>query len=335
MTSRIPELDVLRCIGLLGIILAHVDPPQLIFQLRNFDVPLMVFLSGYLFSHRLLAINSFKAFTDYLLKRFVRLVVPVWIFLTLFYSIQYFYPAIFPINYTAYPQVMLSSYLLWEGFGYVWVIRIFLFMAILGPIFARYFRSFGAVVAFYAVYELLCWMLPQVFTTAVYSGWNKGLLYTLGFLILFIWGSWYPRLQRKTQLLVAVFSFFVLSAGFIYTVFLAKMPFDIGSYKYPPHLYYMHYAILLITLLFSLKKYLSRLYNPFVGFIGSSTIWIYLWHILWLLLLPNETWYYRFMLVFGLACFTTYIQQQFVLSLIRWFSLPKKVSDQLLIIFNS
>ncbi|MDY7013155.1 MAG: hypothetical protein SVX43_06045 [Cyanobacteriota bacterium] len=43
------RLDVLKTIGIILIILAHTNPPIWIHQIRNFDVPLMVLLSGTLF----------------------------------------------------------------------------------------------------------------------------------------------------------------------------------------------------------------------------------------------------------------------------------------------
>ena len=46
---REKKIDVLKFIGLFCIILAHVNPPQIIFQIRNFDVVLMILLSAYLF----------------------------------------------------------------------------------------------------------------------------------------------------------------------------------------------------------------------------------------------------------------------------------------------
>ena len=42
------KIDFIKFLGLFAIILAHVGPNEKIFQLRNFDVPLMVFISGFL-----------------------------------------------------------------------------------------------------------------------------------------------------------------------------------------------------------------------------------------------------------------------------------------------
>lgn len=119
MVERDRSIDIIRSLGLLCIILAHVNPPFILFQVRNFDVPLMVFISGYLFGGKNQTFKSIRDITSYLWKRFVRLVLPVWAFLSLFYSIQHFFPFLFKIDYTQYPNIILSSYMLMDGFGYV------------------------------------------------------------------------------------------------------------------------------------------------------------------------------------------------------------------------
>lgn len=78
---RDKKIDILKAIGAILIILAHVSNSPLILQLRNFDVPLMVMISGYL------AVDSLKkseSNMDYYRKRFIRLVVPTYIFLIFF-----------------------------------------------------------------------------------------------------------------------------------------------------------------------------------------------------------------------------------------------------------
>jgi len=46
---RDARFAILKVIAFLGIILAHAKPPTFIFQLRNFDVPMLVLVSGALF----------------------------------------------------------------------------------------------------------------------------------------------------------------------------------------------------------------------------------------------------------------------------------------------
>ena len=74
------RVDILRFIGLAMIILAHVSPPPFLFQLRNFDVPLMVLLSAISYG---LSYKPTETYPMYFWKRIKRLVFPVWLFLTL------------------------------------------------------------------------------------------------------------------------------------------------------------------------------------------------------------------------------------------------------------
>lgn len=52
--NRLIFIDYLKLLGLMCIILAHVCTNPIIMQLRSFDVPLMVMISGFL------AIGSYK-----------------------------------------------------------------------------------------------------------------------------------------------------------------------------------------------------------------------------------------------------------------------------------
>ena len=48
--SRDFTIDMLRFVGVSLILLAHIVPPDGLFQLRSFDVPLMIFVSGLSYS---------------------------------------------------------------------------------------------------------------------------------------------------------------------------------------------------------------------------------------------------------------------------------------------
>ncbi|MEH1966657.1 MAG: acyltransferase family protein [Nostoc sp.] len=77
------RFDILKTIGLVCIIIAHVKPENnILFDIRLFDVPLMVITSGTLYYYS--ANNKKISFLNYLQKRLPRLIVPVWLFLTFF-----------------------------------------------------------------------------------------------------------------------------------------------------------------------------------------------------------------------------------------------------------
>ncbi|QBQ40603.1 acyltransferase [Sphingobacterium psychroaquaticum] len=333
--TRDGSIDVLRSIGLLCIVLAHVVPPNWLFQIRNFDVPLMVFISGYLYAGRANQIQSFTSLLDYLGKRFVRLVVPVWIFLSLFYLIQYCFPSVFPINYTLFPDVMRSSYLLLEGFGYVWIIRVFLMMAILGPLSMVYFKKPISILYYYISYEVVYLLVQPYLGDGIGKQFNEILLYTAGFLVFFLLGSTYTSLTKSAKTILFTVTIALTALGGLYFYLYENVAFNIGSFKYPPRLFYMYYAVAICLFLFHLRPWLAPFNNRLITFIGSSTIWIYLWHILLLLILPIENWGIRFLVVFMLASTLTYVQQYLVEMFIRLSGCSSAVSKQLRIIFCS
>ena len=61
--SRDIEVDVLRSIGILLIILAHIKAPLMLTIIRCFDVPLMVFVSGLCYSGKTLMGGGTKSST--------------------------------------------------------------------------------------------------------------------------------------------------------------------------------------------------------------------------------------------------------------------------------
>ena len=89
--ARDISIDILRCIALIGIVVIHCEPESLwLRQIRNFDVPLMVFLSGVSYTLSIKDENTLidGGYLKYVIKRFKRLILPTWIFLGI-YSILF------------------------------------------------------------------------------------------------------------------------------------------------------------------------------------------------------------------------------------------------------
>ncbi|HFS2505823.1 TPA: acyltransferase family protein, partial [Escherichia coli] len=82
------RLDLMRLLGLLLIIFAHIGPPNALFQIRTFDVPMMIFVSGVAYY---ISSPSFFSWKIYYIKRVSRLLFPVWCFFALFYGVVYLF----------------------------------------------------------------------------------------------------------------------------------------------------------------------------------------------------------------------------------------------------
>ncbi|HID69714.1 MAG TPA: acyltransferase, partial [Desulfobacterales bacterium] len=127
IVDRNTNLDFLRFIAISCIILAHMGIPTIIFQARNFDVPLMVLLSGISFS--LYSSKSYSSYPSYLYSRFIRLIIPTWIFLVFYNSMIWAGNNDIPSTYNLCLQFSLIG---GSDIG-IWIIRIFFSMAIIAP----------------------------------------------------------------------------------------------------------------------------------------------------------------------------------------------------------
>lgn len=86
-------IDTLRFVGISLIILAHVSPPNIPFNIRCFDVPLMIFISGLIYADKNTGINF-----HFFIHRLKRLLIPLYLFLTIFFILIFFLKYIFKIR---------------------------------------------------------------------------------------------------------------------------------------------------------------------------------------------------------------------------------------------
>lgn len=279
------SIDIMRFIGLAAIILAHVGPPEILYQLRNFDVPLMVLVSGMAFG---ISYKPGIRYSHYLWKRLFRLVVPVWVFLTgYFFVLLIFNPSHPDLD----ANTTVNSYLLNGGIGYVWIIRVFLLVALVSPFIYMWhkrqssnFTYFGSLAVVFMIYEVVRYFtLPYI----QHDVGNKISLVThfiVPYGIIFAIGLRMTQLNEKqlTHFVILSLATFVSLALGLYVMEGVFVPTQ--DLKYPPALYYVSYALFVSCLLWMLREKIELLIDklklkPFVLFCAQNSIWIYLWHI--------------------------------------------------------
>ncbi len=301
--ARIEYVDFLKVLALFCIFLAHVGPPEWVIALRCFDVPLMVILSAMLGERsyaRKKALSSSPA--GYYLSRIRRIVVPTWLFLLIYFLIQ------FLLTREAHPsKYYLASFLLTRyGIGYVWIMLIYLYCALLIPLFSRWklsVRGIIIVLAACVLYEVMYFFgigrdIKLIDTTVFY-------LVPYGALTFL--GCNYSRMSEKARRLIAVGSLAVLAGLAIYYRVTGGAWLSFQETKYPPRLYFLSYGVFCsFTLMMVCEKHPLRLFShPAVRFLSSHSMWLYLWHILVLavyekLRLP-EIWVLQWAVVSALA----------------------------------
>ena len=303
-------IDYLKIIGLLLVILAHVSPPVLVNQLRSFDVPLLVLVSGYL------AAASYKGgnVKRYLYKRVKRLAFPAWIFICIF----------LPVRIVAYNQPTIEEVLKEVFFqrdsdmlGFLWVIWVYLVCACLIPIISK--LKFGAK-------SISLWLLVLVVFEACCRTQmvNSRLLYMTLFTIVpfgFITFIGYniTKITRPYLWVLVSFVIYALYSMWLYSSRGNYVQTDI--YKYPVQIYYLSFALSLSILIFVIFSKLKVPRNRLIEFMSSSSLWIYLWHIIALYAVKmfienDEYWLSQYVLIVFIATIITYIQNIIVDELI-------------------
>ena len=283
--KRNSNIDVLRALGLLLIILAHVHAPFSLHQFRSFDVPMMMFVSGLAMAvHPQSAIGGWV----WLWKRVKRLVFPVWIFLGLYFVFLFLAHKVVAFHLPTFPK-MVESFLLLDGIGYVWVIRVFLILAVLTPFLLIFYEKikkngivlFLALILWGGIQSILCYLAQFVmnipaFLKLVYEQYFLYMAYAIPFLLGLHLGirklqSW--RLYLCLALIAVIFLFLY--------IFQHGLPITISpDYKYPPQSYYLVWGCFMSVVCWLIVRKWSRiLQNRFLVFVGQNTIWIYLWHI--------------------------------------------------------
>lgn len=313
-TNQLGWIDFLKFIGISGIIVAHVGAPKWAIQARNFDVILLVFLSAFLSSttFRKLIDNS-KRPIEFVLSRIKRLVIPVWAFLTFFFLFKAVaQKELFDIGY------YLKSYgLTLYGIGYVWVILIYVYIALLIPLFDKLglnVKSIVGVFIIYFLYEVL-YFFNILSNPIVYSFFCFIIPYgVVGFL-----GFYYNKLNRKKriELIAGCFTVFASLAITLYartgTVVYVQM------YKYPPRLYYVSFGLFMTLMLAELCRLFSETCickNIIIRFVSRKSMQIYLWHIFSIELyemwkLPQK-WYLKYIVVYLFAIVLTVISDALI-----------------------
>ena len=287
MSTRDLSIDYLRFLGLSLIILAHASVPFTLAQIRCFDVPLMIFISGLTAARK-----SFPTYGKYLVGRTKRLLVPVYIFLSVYLLVLILAQTLEVIPKYVDVKMILDSYLLLGGVGYVWIIRVFLLMMLVTPLlvgFEKYCKSdflYGIVCLFLLVLNDVILHFASFTPERKYVSLilTEYVMYLVGYAPLFMLGLRLRYAGRNVLSYYVLWTILVLLIGlYVYKLF-HGFPIELSQhYKYPPQSYYLIYGAAVSVILWFCKNLINKIIlacklSSLALFVGQNTIWIYLWH---------------------------------------------------------
>lgn len=314
------RVDILRAIAIVCIVIAHSNPPDLVIELRNFDVTLMVFLLGISFS---MSTRSKKpAYLDYVKKRFKRLVTPTWIFLTVFFCLFYLIAKIRGDAFYFNWRVILGSYTLIDGIGFVWIMRVFFLIALICPFILTMSEKikrndlyFGVLALGYLLYKGLL-LIDLQLHGGIEKTYSSFIVYGFGYGLIAALGIRFKNLTNKQSLALGL----VMLIAYMSCMYRYNFA-STESYKYPPTLYYLSYGLFASILLYKLleiKSIEAVFDNRFVAFLSRSSVWLYFWHIIFIYVIKlfgssmpgiSGNAISRFVFIFSCALIITILQE--------------------------
>lgn len=318
--TRDVYIDFLRFLGLSLIILVHINPPASIAQIRCFDVPLMLFVSG-------LTASTSKCgkYGEFIVKRTKRLILPVWIFLAVYLPTLYFFQFKFLSEQYLTGEMIVRSFLLLDrSIGYVWIIRIFLIVMLITPFIQKLNNHLKRSSQFVCVIVAALFSLEgihylgqlcdedSIMSFLVVDIVQYGLAYSIPFLL----GVRCRNIEYNGQLKLSLFLLVTFLVSFICYLYNYGLPIRFTpNFKTPPHSYYIIYGCFVSVLLWQLKSIIPKwIKNSFFVVLGQNTIWIYLWHMP-LALVSNrisDSWEIRYLFVYLCAIGVFMVQRGIV-----------------------
>ena len=251
--------------------------------------------------------SSFGLWIRYVLKRFRRLVVPVWVFLVFFFLFFHF---IFGISF-GWRYIISSFALTSGGIQFVWVFRVFFTSAIFNPLLEKTVSKkgtvwsaicFGAVLA---VNEVLIYAAGLYVSGTTLKLLNYIVFYTVSYAMISGLGIAVQRMKEKEKTVVLSVS------GIVFLVFGIVLGWpSLQDYKYPPQLFYISYGMIIsmaVDLLVALRKGAWKEERRWLLWLSRHSMDIYIAHIFVIYLIQalnlsvSVPWIAQFALYFGFS----------------------------------
>ncbi len=252
--NRFQEIDWLRAVGILIIILIHAtayykDNPvaRNLWNFSQFAVQTFVFCSAYIFWHKEAQSGDFR-FLPYFTKRLKRLVLPYYWYLLGF----------IPLMYLSKPKQVGLNYILQQltlttaNLDLNWFVLLFLYFALLLPFIAYLYQQKRQLFYLFGLFSLA----GSLFFMTHHLALNYKLTMWLPWSLIIIFALYFVKWE-KTKIF-AISGFFIACFLFL----LARFWLQINGHslvffdnKYPPNFYFLVYGIFVTIILF----YLARL----------------------------------------------------------------------------
>lgn len=273
--ERNNKIDWMRTLGTLLVILAHMEIPSLLSELRTFDVVMLVMISGYSFAVSY-SCNP-KPLRTYLLKRFNKLIIPVWIMITVLFAGSFVACNIVGRTQLYSIYTVGQSYIFGDGIGYIWIAKVYFMIAAVSYALYRlvsFIKSDAVFLTAISVYVVAYQMLMLTSIKTIYA-FSEYVFYLLAYSTIAMIGMrcFINKEFIQKAAIYSVIVFVVLQCICI----MKNIGFAPGEYKFPPEIYYLFYGLAVGFVLYIVIPDVKVEWNKWFS---SNSYTIYLFHVL-------------------------------------------------------
>lgn len=278
--KRLDFIDDIRGIAIFATVLIHTNVYFLnnkiaysLIELAQFAVVAFIFCSSYLYFLKD-KVESLSLFWSHLLKRLRRLIIPYYLFITVYFLFVYLNA---PQKLT--PRYIFQNLTLTGGLDFNWLVLLFIQLAVLMPLFSFLRRRYMKILYLYVFVAVISSILFLKYTphplyrSIMWLPWSLIVIYTM----------YFEKIRKNTIL------FWGLTASF-FIIFLMTRQFvliPLGHFlrmydnKYPPNIYHLSYCLAGLNILFFLsQKGLFTKVRRYIHFLSKYSYEIYFLHIL-------------------------------------------------------
>lgn len=283
--SRDMRLDFMRALGTLTIIVPHVLSPNILVQIRAFDVVMLVFVSGMSYAYQVMNGQSF-GYYQYIKKRCKKLLIPTIVLILVIYcSVNIVSIVLSKRIYYSIQDLMKSLLLFEDGIGYVWIIKVYLGLALIAPFVWKFIKKIDSNIFLlvFCSFAYIIYLMTQVATQniniPIFSVFFKEyVFYVAAYAIPFLIGMYICKIgkRKKCANIIWILLFVVVQI----IIVLRGGGFTPNDNKYPPQLYYLSYGIACSIIIYRIAP--TRVASG-IKWLSKNSLVFYLVHVFWII----------------------------------------------------
>lgn len=292
--KRFDEVDFLRAFGIIGVILIHIltynqSSPidKFLWNNLQFVVISFVFASGFVLAYFYEnAFTSISQTLSWYKKRFIRLLVPFYLYLTLHNVLWLAFPDIFSgLGLSKSMDYFVQSTLLFGGTNYNFLVVLFIELTLLFPIFTVFFKR-KKILFLYIFFSSLVTLIFTFFGSP-YSLYRFTMWIPWSLILIFaMYISVRSKMDKNAidtdkRYLIFGILFFILFAGFYVLNQISGKSLNFYNHKYPPDFYYVFFGLSITCfalLIGKLKFWQNKILKDMYLFISKNSYSIFFIH---------------------------------------------------------